>query len=364
MRVTLKEIAGRAGVSKSLVSMYLNRRPTARLLPETRERIDRAIAELGYRPSFAARALARGRTNTIGFVVGTVSDPYFGGMVDGILDVADRRGYQLMLFVTRWRPEKERRCLESLIRAQVDGVLYQPELDPELPLVRELRRSGYPMILFGQKSSEFATAWSDCREAAAEAVRALWREGVRSLVLVGYHTARYAEWFSAACRECNLALELWPDLPEKEAVPQLIRNILAERPPAIFLSSCRIAESLLAAIDADQLEYAPRIITIYHFPIDLVDDPRIAGVIRCDFDGLVKNAANALIDQIESPSKDFVRPCTGGARFVPYRAFDRLHEPFENIPTQEAEPAAPAAGNDSSGSSNQKGSLQHDFVSS
>ena len=85
MRVTLKDIAARAGVSKSLVSMYLNGNPAARLQPETRERIDRAIAELGYRPSFAAQALAQGRTKMIGFVVGGVRDPYFSGMIDVIL---------------------------------------------------------------------------------------------------------------------------------------------------------------------------------------------------------------------------------------------------------------------------------------
>ena len=61
MRVTLKDIAVRAGVSKSLVSMYLNGNPAARLQPETKERIDRAIEEFGYRPSFAAQALAQGR---------------------------------------------------------------------------------------------------------------------------------------------------------------------------------------------------------------------------------------------------------------------------------------------------------------
>lgn len=329
MRVTLKEIAAHAGVSKSLVSMYLNGNPAARLQTETRERIDRAIAELGYRPSFAARALAQGRTGMIGFVVGAVRDPYFGGMIDVILDVADRRGYQLMLFVTRWQPEKERRCLESLIRAQVDGVLYQPELDPELPLARELCRCRYPMILFGQRSSQFATAWSDCRDAVCDAVRMLRGEGAESIVLCGYQLWRYEEWFSEACRHSGMRLDRWPDLPGKEAIPGAIRLILEKRPPVIFLSSCRIAESLLAAIDEQKLGYAPRIVTLYHFPIDLVDDPRIAGVIHCDFDGLVGNAVNALIDQIESPSADFVRSHTAGARFVPYREFKTLPDSGE-----------------------------------
>lgn len=343
MRVTLKDIAARAGVSKSLVSMYLNGNPAARLQPETRERIDRAIAELGYRPSFAAQALAQGRTKMIGFVVGGVRDPYFSGMIDVILDTADRRGYQLMLFVTRGQPEKERRCLECLVRSQVDGVLYQPQLDPDLPLAQELCRIRYPLILFGQRSSQFATAWSDCRAAIRDAVCEVCCDGEKQLFLAGYHLSRYVEWFAEAGREWGATLELYPDLSGREQVPQLIREILRKSPPVVFLSSCRIAESLLAAIDAEKRAYRPRIITIYHFPIDLVDDPRIAGVIRCDFDGLVSTAANALIDQAENPSETFVRSYTRRAGFVPYRAFDTLLKPYDAIPAEEAEPAAPRA---------------------
>lgn len=104
-------------------------------------------------------------------------------MIDVILDTADRRGYQLMLFVTRGQPEKERRCLECLIRSQVDGVLYQPQLDPDLPLAQELCRIRYPLILFGQRSSQFATAWSDCRVAIRDAVREVCRDGEKSSFL-------------------------------------------------------------------------------------------------------------------------------------------------------------------------------------
>ena len=141
----------------------------------------------------------------------------------------------------------------------------------------------------------------------------------------------------------EITLELYPDLSGREQVPALIRGILRKRPPTVFLSSCRIAETLLAAIDGEGAAYRPRIITSYHFPIDLVDDPRIAGVIRCDFDGLVSTAANALIDQAERPSETFVRSYTGRAGFVPYRKFDTLLKPYDEIPAEGAEPAASSA---------------------
>ena len=68
-RVTSHDVARRAGVSRTTVSMVLNRSDAVTLSAETRERVMRAAAELGYRPNSAARMLVRGNTETIGVVL-------------------------------------------------------------------------------------------------------------------------------------------------------------------------------------------------------------------------------------------------------------------------------------------------------
>ena len=97
MQPTLKDVAKLAGVSFTLVSKYLNRNPQARMTPETRERIDRAIAELGYRPSAAARSLRRGCTRTLGLVIGNLTNAYFAHFADAALREANAAGYQLLI---------------------------------------------------------------------------------------------------------------------------------------------------------------------------------------------------------------------------------------------------------------------------
>lgn len=75
-RVTIQQVAEAAGVSPSTVSNVLNGR-TNRMVPATKERIDRAIAELGYHPNKAARQLRTGRTQTIGLIVPSVGNPFW-----------------------------------------------------------------------------------------------------------------------------------------------------------------------------------------------------------------------------------------------------------------------------------------------
>ena len=75
--VTLSDVAARAGVSVSAVSRVLRNAPSTRVSAETRQRIEDAARELGYRPNFAARALKSSRTNVIGLVVPLVTNAIF-----------------------------------------------------------------------------------------------------------------------------------------------------------------------------------------------------------------------------------------------------------------------------------------------
>ena len=77
MRATIKDIAERVGVSKSLVSMYLNNHPLAsRIAERTKGKIDEAVREMNYQPSVTARALKNGKSRTIGLVIAEISGIY------------------------------------------------------------------------------------------------------------------------------------------------------------------------------------------------------------------------------------------------------------------------------------------------
>src|SRR5687767_12357351 len=93
--ISIKDIARTANVSHSTVSRALRNSPLVN--PETAERIRRIAAESNFRPSAVGRSLATGRTYTIGVVVSSVAHPFVAEVLGGIEEVANQRGYSLIL---------------------------------------------------------------------------------------------------------------------------------------------------------------------------------------------------------------------------------------------------------------------------
>lgn len=95
--ITLREVAERAGVSPATVSFVLNNRRLSRISDETRERVRAVAEELGYVPNRIAKALATGRTETIGLWIRSMHSTYYTQFIHDIDDVVARGGYRLMI---------------------------------------------------------------------------------------------------------------------------------------------------------------------------------------------------------------------------------------------------------------------------
>ncbi len=122
---TLSEVAALAGVSISAVSRVLSNAPSARVRPETRQRIHDAAAQLDYRPNFAARALKSSRTNVVALVVPDLTNAIFTELMHGVEEEALRRGYMVLLARTEGMPEGEEWIPQLVGEGRVDGVLVQ-----------------------------------------------------------------------------------------------------------------------------------------------------------------------------------------------------------------------------------------------
>jgi LacI family transcriptional regulator len=121
-RPTIADVARLAGVSKSTVSRVLNENMHY-MRPQTREKVSRAINDLGYNPSSVARSLISKRTHTVGLLVSDVSNPFYSDVIHGVEDVAIARGYDVFLCNTNYDVERGKAYARSLITKQVDGVL-------------------------------------------------------------------------------------------------------------------------------------------------------------------------------------------------------------------------------------------------
>lgn len=135
------DVAGKAGVSLATVSRVLNH--PEKVKKATRERVQRVIDELGYKPNLNAKGLASSKSTTVAIVVPELTRSSIAGMVDGIAACAHRRGYLLRLFVNNYKKsdDKNDSGLElwgTVMSSGVDGVLYINDeiTDENLELIR------------------------------------------------------------------------------------------------------------------------------------------------------------------------------------------------------------------------------------
>ena len=120
-RPTIHDVASRAGVSKSLVSLAMRGSP--KVSDASREAILAAAAELGYRPNAAARSLADRRSRSIGILVLDLHNPVFAEILDGAQDEIRRHGYSTMLVSGGADPVHEQAEIEKLLEFQVEGLI-------------------------------------------------------------------------------------------------------------------------------------------------------------------------------------------------------------------------------------------------
>ncbi|MEL7465133.1 MAG: LacI family DNA-binding transcriptional regulator [Pseudomonadota bacterium] len=118
---TLDDVAKRAGVSTATVSRCVN--APERVHKDTRERVEAAIAALGYAPNFGARVMAAKRTFTIGAVIPTMENAIFARGLQAFQDVLRERGYTLIVASSAYRPDLEEEQIRKLIARGADGLL-------------------------------------------------------------------------------------------------------------------------------------------------------------------------------------------------------------------------------------------------
>jgi LacI family transcriptional regulator len=153
MRVTLRDVAERAGVSPMTVSRVINNSP--RVQADTRRRVEAAIAELHYVPNRLARGLIRRKTGTLALLVPDLANPFFTLIVQAAEDVAWRAGYHVILCDTRAELEREREYLEDMVEFQVEGVLVAPVSDRSKSHLRILARNNIPYVLIDRSIRGF-----------------------------------------------------------------------------------------------------------------------------------------------------------------------------------------------------------------
>ena len=148
-RITLKDIANKAGVSIATASIVLNGRDHKRITQETVDHVIRVAEELHYRPDLSAQMLKGKSSNIIGLVIPDISNPFYPEMTKGITDRASERGYNVVLFNTDNDVKKEKFAFDTLTTMRVAGIIlcgiYDPG-DQEQRMVEEMGAMRIPVV--------------------------------------------------------------------------------------------------------------------------------------------------------------------------------------------------------------------------
>lgn len=148
---TIIDVAKRAKVSVGTVSNVLN--GTIRVSEIKRDRVLKAITELGYTQNMLAQGLRRRRSPIIGLCVPFTSITYFAALVDAFEEVASDRGFEIMQVVSGQDPAKELQRIRSLLKYHVGGIMLVPSAEPEAA-VAAIAQAGIPLVVVDRPSPD------------------------------------------------------------------------------------------------------------------------------------------------------------------------------------------------------------------
>jgi DNA-binding LacI/PurR family transcriptional regulator len=145
--VSLRDVAARAGVSVKTVSNVVN--GYEHVADTTRERVQRALDELNYRPNLSARNLRRGRSGLIALAVPELNFPYFAEMAHHVVRAAEARGWTVLIDQTDGVAEREQHVMDGIRAHLIDGLIFSPLATGRRELLA--RRDDTPMVLLGER---------------------------------------------------------------------------------------------------------------------------------------------------------------------------------------------------------------------
>jgi DNA-binding LacI/PurR family transcriptional regulator len=252
---TIIDVAGKAGVSKSVVSRVM--RGEAAVSKSSRDAVVAAAEELGYRANAVARSLVQRRSYNVGVMVSDLHNIFFAEVLDGLYAAAAERGYRTLITTGNRDPVAEERALEQLLELRTDGiVLAGARLAADV--VGAAARS-VPIALVGSdlRLPEVDVVVDDDFRGAELAVEHLAALGHRDIALIdggeGAGAAERRNGYQAAMAKAGLArhVRVEPgDFTEgggHEGARRLLKG--ARRPTAIFASNDQSAVGALNAIN-------------------------------------------------------------------------------------------------------------------
>jgi len=262
---TIKDVARAASVSVATVSHVLN--DTRFVRDPTKQRVLKAVAELGYVSNPAAQSLRTGRSQTVGLVMSAVMNPYFNDVVTSIEMATVASGYSLLIADHRDGDELEYRSVKNLFARKIDGLLLQPSGRPKRSL-DFIRARHVPTVFVDRFASDhdvdrFDVVGAENVNATSTLVQHLLEHGHRRVGMVSGQagsstTTERIEGYQNALRSAGVAFD--PRLIEcgesDEADAERATHTLLDLqdpPTALFSGNNRMTIGVMRALRTRQI---------------------------------------------------------------------------------------------------------------
>jgi DNA-binding LacI/PurR family transcriptional regulator len=254
-RPTIYDVAERANVSKSLVSLVM--RGSSSVSEERRAAVLRAAEELGWRPNAHARAMAEGKTRTIGVLISDLHNPFFAEIVDGLEEELGSSRFRAVLGTGGRDPQREVGAIEALVERRIDGIVL---LSPRIPVeeISKVARTT-PAVLVGRRTTDDSLdcVANDDFAGATMAVEHLAELGHERIAHItggeGAGAEARRQGYESAMRELGLGVHVqvaYGDYTDEGGYWGARRLLKAvTRPTAIFAANDFAAMGALAAIN-------------------------------------------------------------------------------------------------------------------
>ncbi|GAB4546732.1 MAG: substrate-binding domain-containing protein [Anaerolineae bacterium] len=281
---TIRDVAKRAGVAPTTVSRVINN--SGYVSQPTRERVEAAVAELGYVPNTLARSLRFKKTNTLALVLPDITNPFWTTVARGVEDAASDRGFNVILCNTDESEAEQEKYLTILLQKQIDGIVLAPARSSAGP-VELVQRQGVPVVVLDRQvpSSQVDVVRSDSEKGAYRLVCHLLALGHRRIAMLsgpqGVSTAEdrvagYQRALVASGLEIDTELILYGEFTQASGY-EMTRRVLGVRvrPTALFAANNFIAIGALRALREAGLR-VPEDMTLVSFddlPQPFVIDP-------------------------------------------------------------------------------------------
>lgn len=194
MKITIDDIAQRAGVSKTTISRILNGN-YSQTSEETRKRILDIVRELDYHPNELARGLKRAETNVMGILLSNLRNSFWTTVLEGVEDTCQANGYNLMICNSGDSREVESQYIKGFQRRKVDGIIVNPTTSNN-ELFAQLVNARYPVVVMNRKlyGLPVSTVVMDNTYGASAAVEHLISIGRQRIAIVTYEPKGISTW--------------------------------------------------------------------------------------------------------------------------------------------------------------------------